>query len=146
MAPVPFGAHAWSRAAAPPAQSRAHLGPALLSQPMVSPGLAHLPVNYAFALQEEEANGYFCCVESAMKDLEGRLIIKGDESKRKPFTSNCTTKNTQDMHGQRITTAATVRYQTGITWGTQHNHVGPGCGQVTGGWQGAVIPHYTDPH
>lgn len=43
--------------------------------------LAHLPINDAFALQEEEADGYFCCVESEMKDLRGRLIIKGDESK-----------------------------------------------------------------
>lgn len=43
--------------------------------------LAHLPINDAFALQEEEADGYFCCVEPEMKDLKGRLIIKGDESK-----------------------------------------------------------------
>lgn len=43
--------------------------------------LAHLPINDAFALQEEEADGYFCCIESEMKDLRGRLIIKGDESK-----------------------------------------------------------------
>jgi len=42
--------------------------------------LAHLPINDAFALQKEEADGYFCCVESEMKDLKGRLIIKGDES------------------------------------------------------------------
>lgn len=43
--------------------------------------LAHLPINDAFALQEEEADGYFCCVESEIKGLKGRLIIKGDESK-----------------------------------------------------------------
>lgn len=43
--------------------------------------LAHLPVNDAFALQEEEADGYFCCVESAMKGLKGTPIIKGDELK-----------------------------------------------------------------
>lgn len=43
--------------------------------------LAHLPINDAFALQEEEANGYFCSVESEMKDLKGGLIIKGDKSK-----------------------------------------------------------------
>lgn len=43
--------------------------------------LAHLPINDAFALQEEEADGYFCCVEPEMKDLKGRLVIKGDESK-----------------------------------------------------------------
>lgn len=42
--------------------------------------LAHLPINDAFALQEEEADGYFCCVESETKDLK-RLVIRGDEWK-----------------------------------------------------------------
>lgn len=43
--------------------------------------LAHLPVNDAFALQEEETDGYFCCVESATKGLKGTPLIKGDELK-----------------------------------------------------------------
>lgn len=33
---------------------------------------AHLPINDAFALQEEEANGNFSRIESEMKDLTGR--------------------------------------------------------------------------
>lgn len=40
---------------------------------------AHLPINDAFALQEEEPDGYFCCVESEREGLKGRLIIKGDK-------------------------------------------------------------------
>lgn len=43
--------------------------------------LAHLPINDAFALQEEEADGYFCRVESETKDVKGRPIIKREESK-----------------------------------------------------------------
>lgn len=59
----------------------------LSSAPPAAPALpregepAHLPINDAFALQEEEPDGYFGCVESERGGLKERLIIKGDKGK-----------------------------------------------------------------
>lgn len=40
---------------------------------------SHLPVNDAFALQEEEPDGNFCCVEPGRGGSKGSLVITGDK-------------------------------------------------------------------
>lgn len=60
---LPF--HPWAAASPIRGTGRASPGAAWSSGEGREEEPAHLPINDAFALQEEEPDGYFCCVESA---------------------------------------------------------------------------------